>query len=378
MKRLLFPLTLLLILLLGACSGLEGMVHPREERPEISMGVFSPLTGDMSDEGQSFGRGVQLAHNQRRYLGDEPIGLVFYDTKSNSFDTANAVAHLTQTEKVQGLLSTIQIGDAMAAISAAGIPTLTAATDGKREGGDFITPLGFNNEQQARAMAQYAERDLNLSHIAILTNEESDYSQELGYHFASALSSGVKAEVLEYHSGETLFRPEMRRLQKMGVDGVYIADRSTTAAYLVRALHEKLPYITVLGSDRMDSANFVALGGDAAENVYYSTNFHSGKLTTQEAANFVQSYRKAYGMDPNAQAALGFDSYNLLWTAMSRQEEPGPIHLQHALGKLDQVSLVSGVYYRDPQAPQPVHIVQIQRGIPRYRKDIVVTAHPQP
>lgn len=348
-----------LIFLLG-CSNIP------EENTTIKIGIFEPLSGIYKESGEEILKGVQLAHKERQYVLDKKIELLAYDTKSLEFEAANGVSYLAGHRNVDALIGTYGVDTmdhALPVIEAAGIPTISASsTFSQIQESEWTTNLAMNDIHQATAMAQFAEEILKCKNIAIVVDEELQYGEILSYTFANQVSDEINIHFIPYHSGDTTFRSQVRRMKNLSIDAVYCPGDPISSAYLIQSIRNQMPYISIMGGDRWDNPSFRKKGGENIEGVYFTTNFALDKLNTTKASQFISNYKKMFGTEPNSYSALGYDAYSAMVYAIEQAQSTNPHKIQHYIRDIDGLEGATGpLYIRYPKEElRPVKIMQIK------------------
>ncbi len=163
---------------------------------------------------------------------------------------------------------------------------------------------------------------LGYQRIVILYARDS-VSRELAFLFEdAAIKRGIKIiKRASFFRGEDKdYRAIISQFDLAAFDAIYIAADETTGARMAQQLREMGLSQPIIGSDSLahDSYNQIA-GVEAANRTIVPTifkpNTHSQIQTT-----FIKQYQKEYGEPPNLKAAQGYDSLNLLATAIAQAE----------------------------------------------------------
>ncbi|MDY3118217.1 MAG: ABC transporter substrate-binding protein [Peptoniphilus sp.] len=310
MKRRILFLTLLLLI---GC----GKKAPSEE---AIVGVFEPQQGLYGETGRETFRGVKLAHDLRPVAGGKKISLSLYDTKSQSFESANGVSSLADQGAVAliGTFGTDSMNLARPVIRAAKIPTVTGSTSRDLKRDYWITPVCMNDNEQAQAMAAFASDTLGLRDVAVIVDGEMGYGTALAYAFTHSLPPYVRATTIHYHTGETRFQRELARLKNIPIDGIYCPGDAASSAYLIRAIKDAGIRVPLMGADRWENPSFKSIGKSAVEGAYFTAHYARYETFNRASDAFLRAYEKAYHREPTGYAAMGYDAYNLIADAMNK------------------------------------------------------------
>lgn len=357
---------LLAICLLTACKYSPKEILYRENPEIIKIGVFEPTTGDHEYYGRAINQGIQLAHRQRQEVLGKKVQIVYYDTKSQAYEAANAVTYLTQRERVQALIGTygsLASKHSLGVVEAAKIPAIASGTTlPEIKNSEWYNVLSIDLMEQAQAMATFSSSELKLKCIAVMTAQEDAYGQVLSDSFIENLPEDVETVSLYYHSGDRDFKPQIRQLRGKSLDGIYCPGDPRTASLLIAEIKKEFPNIQVLGADKWDNPEFYRLWPSAINHAYFTTYFSPDRLNTNVSSYFLQSFRQEYGATPSSFSALGYDTYMNLIHAFDQADSTDPDKVEEALQKIYRRPGATGyvTHGSDPEAKM-VDIVQ-QRG----------------
>ena len=177
------------------------------------VGIILPLTGDLKGFADQALNGIALTLDLQ---GRGPLQVTVVDTKGEPDTAAEAVEQLAQQGAIV-ILGPLGIPEGLAAATRAqqlGIPIVSLS---RAEG---LTALGENvfrdmptSSAQARAVADYAQRKLNVHSFGIL-QPDSSYGDEMARYFWDAADAGG-AEVRAYEHyplRTTTFKPFIQHM----------------------------------------------------------------------------------------------------------------------------------------------------------------------
>ena len=358
MKRLI-PFLLALFLLTG-CDAIQ----PQSKVDPLVFGIFEPTTGIFGETGEETLRGAKLAQDIRPVALGKKIELKLYNTKSQSFEAANGVAYLSDRGAV-GLIGTFgsdSMQMASPVINAAKIPTVTGSTSPKLKDNYWITQISVSDDEQARAMARFADETLHVKDVAIMIDSDTLYCNDLAYSFVRILPDYINVYKVFYHTGESRFHNEIQRLKKLPVDSVYCPGNSAASAYLVRAIRAEYPDTPIMGGDRWENPSFKALGKKAVEGVYFTAHYARYETFNIASDTFLSLYREKYGKEPTSYAAIGYDAYNLLYDAVVKGGKDDSATMAQYLRKQESFDGALGIKKRFTTRSVPILQQQGRRG----------------
>ncbi|MGK2858677.1 MAG: ABC transporter substrate-binding protein, partial [Thermoanaerobaculia bacterium] len=105
--------------------------------------------------------------------------------------------------------------------------------------------------------------------------------------------------------------------------------------------------VPMVGGDGWESPKLIEIGGKSLEGSFYSNHYHVDD-PSPAVRDFVVAYEKKYGTQPDAMAALGYDSMKFLAAAMERASSlDGPV-LRDEIAKTADFHGVTGTITLGP------------------------------
>lgn len=340
----------------------------------IRIGVFLPLTGQNAFGGQLELEGVQLAHNEFPEVLGRPVTLHVVDNRSDATEAANAVYRLINHYNVVAIIGTYGSSLAIAGgrvAEAAGIPVIgTSCTNPLVTlGNEYYFRACFIDSYQGAAAAAYAFRDLGFTTGAILRDVTNDYSVGLARFFGSAFVElgGTIVSEMNYQTGDIDFTAQLTEIMAHNPDFVFIPSYFAEGAIIMKQARELGATFTFFGGDAMDNPAVVELGGDAVEGFIHTTFAYAPDMPDKSdvAIHFTNAWRVMFPeKEPNANAALGYDSYLLMIDAIARAGVAEPRPIRDALAATENVPTVTGLTTLNEHgdAEKEVGIVKIIDG----------------
>jgi len=343
--------------------------------------VLAPfnLTGPQAVLGAPCYRGAELAVEKLNAAGGvlgHRIELIPIDTASevsrttNELDSAlerypNATAGIGYTDSTYAL-------DAGRVFQKAGIPFITpgaTAPDLPNQVGSGMFLAAYGDDAQALAMAKYAWNELKVRNVALWVDETNVYTRTVGGFFEEFFRNlggtvdrrNFAAEVTDFGDLIATFKKADPKPQ-----AIYGASRPRTAVSLIEQVRNAGIDVPLLSGDGWDDEAIVeASKRNGIENIYFTTHLFLG-VDTPGMKEFTEAYKQKFGSPPpNAFAPLGFDSVNLLATAIERAGSTQPDAIRTALANTrDFQGLVGKIAYspgkRVPE--KPVAVIKIDDG----------------
>ncbi len=348
----------------------------------IVIGEYASLTGKEASFGQSAHEGIVLAVEELNAQGgvlQRPLRLVSADNQSKPGESATVAKKLLARDKVIALLGEVASGRSLEVAplaQKARVPMIApAATNPKvTQTGDYIFRVCFIDPFQGTVMAKFARQDLKAARVAILSSASNAYSVGLAKFFKETflLDGGSVAVEQRYNEGDKDFRAQLTAVKAAGVDAVFVPGYYTEAALIVRQARELGLTMAFLGGDGWVADQLLEIGGEALNGCYYSTHF-SPENQDPAVQTFVSRYRARWpGRNPDAFAALGYDSVYVLADALRRAgTTEGPL-LRDALAATRNFAGVTGATTIDANrdASKPASIIAIRNGRLEFLKTV--------
>lgn len=367
-----------LLILLTSLTALAQSAEP------IKIGVYEPMTGAMAAGGQMTWEGIALAHEMQPTVLGRPIKLILVDNKSDKVESANAVARLVEQEKVVAIIGSYGSSNSIAGgdvAEKAGIPMVTDSATNPlvTQGKKFVFRACFIDPFQGEVMAKYAFHNLKLTKVAILKDVAQDYSVGLANYFKKTftkLTGDPKSVVAEvaYQTGDQDFTAQLTQVISSKAEALFVPGYFGDAALIAKQLRQLGSKIPILGGDALDAPELMSIGGKAVEGVTISSFYSAEAPANEVARKFVAAYKSKYGKTPNANAALGFDTYNMVVDAIRRAGSTDPKAIRDALATTKGFIGVTGSITIDENgdATKDAVILRVENGVFRY----VTTIHP--
>lgn len=352
----------------------------KKQEEGIPVGQFTSLTGAQASWGQSIDRGSALALAEINGSGGvlgQPIRVITKDNQSKPGETSTAVRELITRDKVVALMGEVASGRSLEAAPIAqrsGIPMISPGATNEKvtEVGDHIFRVCFIDPFQGTVCAKFVT-GLGAKKAALLVDVSKDYSLGLAKSFkAEFLKEGGKITGQQsYSGGDKDFSAQLTAIKADNPDVVFLPAYYTEAPLIIRQARQLGITVPFIGGDGWDSPELAQVGGTAVEGCYFSNHF-SNQSTDPQVVAFVQSYRNKYGEDPDAMAALSYDTLHLLADAMKRAGTTDPAKVNEALAATKEFAGVTGKITFDTHR-NPIKsavILQVKNGKFAYVKSV--------
>lgn len=341
--------------LVAGCGG------GKTESKDIKVGGNYEMTGGIANFGKQTVNGINLAFKEANAAGGvlgKQLTLVMADNKSEPSEAANAATKLITQDKVVALLGPVSSSNVLATLQIATdnkVPVLTAtATNPKvtSENGK-VKPFAFRacfiDPFQGKVMSDFAVKTVKAKTAAIFVDNSSDYSKGLADVFEAAfVASGGKVVSKEaFLQKDQDFKATLTKIKAANPDVLFIPAYYEEVGKIIKQARELGITVPFLGTDGWDDPKLVDIAGAAALNNGYFSNHYSAQDKDPNIVKFVEAYKKEYGQEPSALAALGYDSAIMLIDAIKRAGSAEPGKIRDALEQTKNLQVSTGILTLD-------------------------------
>jgi branched-chain amino acid transport system substrate-binding protein len=293
---------------------------------DIPVGEFASLTGATASFGQSSHKGTQMAIDEVNAAGGvlgKKLRLITEDDQSRPGEAATVVRKMISRDHIIALLGEVASSRSLEAApicQQAGIPMISPASTNPKvtEVGDQIFRVCFIDPFQGTVLSKFA-LSKGWKRVAILTDVKQDYSVGLSQFFKNHITANGGEVVSEqsYSSGDKDFKAQLTAVKGSQPDAILASGYYTEAGLIALQARELQIAAPLLGGDGWDSPSLVEVGGKAIEGSFFSNHF-SVEDPSPMIQEFLKKYRAKYNSEPDAMAALGYDSAMILVDAIKR------------------------------------------------------------
>lgn len=358
-------------LLSAACGGASGGGAPR-------VGIVLPLSGDQVAYGSEAWNGMQLALEDLAAGGLE-LEVLLKDDASDKRTAGRLAKLLIESSDAVALVGSLASGNTLQmSIEAreSGVPLLSPSSTSDtltEEGGHFVFRVCFADSFQGTVLARFA-RSAGWTRAAVLVDRANVYSTGLADSFVEAFEAeGGEAGRVYYKTGDGDYAPVIQAVLREAPDVIVFCGYYGQGGPLIRQAGERWSDVPVLGGDGLDSPGLADLVGEARTEIYVSTHF-AADAPDEAIQSFVARYVERFGVEPGAQAALGFDAILVLGNALRRCGDPEDGEaLARALAETRGLRGVTGTLSLDTPDRTPVKdavIVSLVGGRRRYHDTV--------
>ncbi|WP_188399278.1 ABC transporter substrate-binding protein [Sporomusa sp. GT1] len=327
----------------------------------IKIGGNYELTGGIANFGTQTSNGIKLAFKEANAAGGvlgKQITLILADNKSEPAEAANAITKLITQDKVVTVLGPVSSSNVLATLQIAEdhkIPVLTATATNPKVTVDngkvrsYVFRACFIDPFQGKVMSDFAIKSVKAKTAAVYLDSSSDYSKGLAEVFAAAfVQDGGKIVAKEgFLQKDTDFKATLTKIKATNPDVIFIPAYYEEVGKIVKQARELGITVPLLGTDGWDDGKLVEIAGAAALNDGFFSNHYSSQDKDPNIVKFVEAYKKEYGQEPSALAALGYDSGIMIIDAIKRAGSDDPAKIREALEQTKNLQVSTGILTLD-------------------------------
>jgi branched-chain amino acid transport system substrate-binding protein len=360
------------VFVLAAC----GNGATTEESDTIKLGGNFELSGGASAYGTLMDQGIKMAVAEQNaadgLLGKE-IEYVSYDNKSEPSESTSVATRLATEDNVVAILGPATTGAANAqspAVTRAKVPAiLPAATgDSVTMDGDsvleYVFRVCFQDSFQGKALAEFAQTDLQATKAVILVDNSTDYAIGLSDAFKETFEGEIVAEE-NFTAGDTDFKAILTNIAKMDYDVIFLPGYYEEGGLIIKQAREMGITQPILGPDGFANSTLVELAGaDNVDNVFYASHF-TPNSEDPKVQEFLAAFEAEYGKPADSFAALAYDAAQLVFDAITTADSTDPQAITDALAATEDFEGVTGTFSFD-ENHNPIKsafVIELQDGV---------------
>ncbi len=378
MKRRILPI--LMVLTLGVC--LPGPIRAADV---IKIGFDIELTGDIPKVGEASKYAAEMLKDQINRAGGLKVGnksyqlsFAYEDNEAKAESAAAAALKLITQHQVLGIIGPQaskqaipagEVADTNQTVMISGWSTNPKTTLDR----PWVFRACFLDPFQGPVLAKFATEELKAKKAAVLYDIASDYPKGLAEFFKEAFEKihgkGSVAAFETFTTTDRDFSAQLTKIVASKADVLFTPQYYDEVPLIVKQAHEMGWKKPILGSDSWDSAELMNLCGNDCKGSFFSTHYAApgAKGATKE---FIDSYKKKYGYEPDAVAALTWDAARLLLQAIQNTKGlTGDVKkdrqaIRDQLAKVKEFDGITGKMSFDGKTGDPIKcavVVQINK-----------------
>ena len=320
-------MVLVVVLVIGLFAACRNEPAGTAGGETIIVGVLAPLTGPVAQFGTAVEAGVQLYTDQFNARGGVQIQLEWFDEEGSA--ALGVAGYYDLVDRgATAIIGAVTSGVTMAVVPLAfedNMPMISATSTHLNVTVDADTGQVFTNmfrscfidPFQGYVMANFAAAEVGAQRVAILYNNEVDYSIGLKDAFElQAQALGLEIVAIERFQDTTIdFTPQLANIAGQSPDALFIPAYYQDIA-LIGPQSAGVGLDTVLlGADGWATILDFMDDTSSVEGAYFLTGF-TPDIEDPRLQQFVADFYERTGLQPNMFAAQAYDAAMILFAAI--------------------------------------------------------------
>ncbi|WP_040438721.1 ABC transporter substrate-binding protein [Roseibium aggregatum] len=345
----------------------------------VKVGMITTLSGGGAGLGIDVRDGFMLAVKQ---AGNKDLEVVIEDDQQKPDIAVQLADKMIQSEKVDVLTGIIWSNLAMAVVPSAtaqGKFYLSPNAGPSALAGKGCHPNYFNvawqNDNLHEAAGAYANFEGLKNSFLLAPNYPAGQDALTGY---KRMYKGELAGEIYTKLGQTDYAAEIAQIRASGADSVYFFLPGGMGISFLKQYKDSGVDLPVIGPAFSFDQGILQAVGDAALGVK-NTSQWSKDIDTPANKAFVESFQAEYGRLPSLYASQGFDTANLLLSAMAKADVKDADAFRAALEEADFASTRGGFKFGPNHHPiQDIYVREVIKEGDVYTNKIIgkaLTSH---
>ncbi|WP_417708081.1 ABC transporter substrate-binding protein [Roseibium aggregatum] len=345
----------------------------------VKVGMITTLSGGGAGLGIDVRDGFMLAVKQ---AGNKDLEVVIEDDQQKPDIAVQLADKMIQSEKVDVLTGIIWSNLAMAVVPSAtaqGKFYLSPNAGPSALAGKGCHPNYFNiawqNDNLHEAAGAYANFEGLKNSFLLAPNYPAGQDALTGY---KRMYKGELAGEIYTKLGQTDYAAEIAQIRASGADSVYFFLPGGMGISFLKQYKDSGVDLPVIGPAFSFDQGILQAVGDAALGVK-NTSQWSKDIDTPANKAFVESFQAEYGRLPSLYASQGFDTANLLLSAMAKADVKDADAFRAALEEADFASTRGGFKFGPNHHPiQDIYVREVIKEGDIYTNKIIgkaLTSH---
>jgi len=316
----------------------------------IKVGVIAEITGSMPAVGKSCETAAKLAVRQINDAGGLTVGGKKYKieivVEDSASDPKKAAAAATRLIDQNGVLAIVGPNSSSNAVAAADVAVTsgvlliapwstnpkTTVDEKTGQPKKTVYRACFTDYFESEALGLFTREKLNATRAAILYDDSTDVLRNQAQLFKKSFEAngGKVVAIQTFKSGAKDYSAQMDQIKAAAPDILFMPSYYTDVATQVQQARAKGITATFIGSDAWSTPDLIKMAGANIEGSYLF-NHYSSESPAPLTQKFVQAYKAQYNSVPDDVAALTYDSFGLLSTALTNG------------GTLDRAAVLTGM-----------------------------------
>ena len=339
----------------------------------IVIGAFGPLSGGAAMVGDTMMKGIELAvkeYNDEGGINGRPIELIKEDDEQNPAKAVSAVNKLVHSDNVLAVIGTVNSSATLASMEVtqeAKIPQITpisSNTSITHLGNPYIFRLQISDENQAGEITRYAINELGFKRIGVMYQNDDFGTGGKDVVVQVLKDAGIEPIAVESFVPDAKdMTSQLLKIQEGDPEAIIMWTMYQQGALIARQVKQLGMDIQLMGGGGLTNQKIIELAGDAVYGLLNTQPFFPDESkASDKAAEFIANYKEAYGILPDSNAAMAYDSMLTLGEALKNcGDNVTSEEITNQLKQIEGLAGVTGTINIDENGdtPRSVLIVKI-------------------
>ena len=327
-----------------------GMARVTGSSRPISVGLVVSQTGRLSEIGQGFINGFEMAREEvNAQLSDASLTFIIEDDQSTiegATAAYNKLIHEDGVPAILGVYTSTMVREVFPIAQENEVVAIspTSAARGLSAIGDFVFRVSLTVDALIPGSVKLTREKLGYERVATMFESGDVFSQSSDEVLKGAFSeNGVEVLATEtFESGDMDLSAQFSRIVALNPDAIFVsALPAGRAQALIDGGQHGIPIlIPLLTLDEVERA------GEAAEGAISFTSWSSkGNILANRA--FIENYMAKYGTEPNRYAATAYATVHIFAKAIADAPSSDPRAIRDALAQIENLDTVLGAFSFD-------------------------------
>jgi len=353
------------IVVIVALAIVFSVTQTKKAPKEIKIGAILPLSGPTAWLGEMHKWGIDLAVeeiNSRGGVNGRKIDVVYEDDQNEPLKAVNAFRKMVTTIKPPLVIT---------AMSSSGMAIRPLARENKTilfangnhpglvKGNEWVFRIFLTSEQEAKAMAKVAFKDLGLKRVAVLYI--NDASGEGGKNVFEKYYTelGGKIPIAEkYDKNGTDFRSEITKVLGTKPTAVYVIGYGNAAGKVLNQLREMGYGGLILGTSNFAGPPLTEIAAGPLEKSIFTTPYFDPRLPDSTIQEFVRKIKTRVGKIPQWNTVMEYDGMYIIRDALMHSNSLRSEDIRNVLMKIKTFSGMAGKYRYEEREWLPETLVR--------------------
>ena len=351
-KKIFIPL--LLILLAVIIVGI--IIYPTKKEPEvIKIGAILPLTGELSMFGGWLKEGIDYAIKEQNVKN---IEIIYEDNQGQISKAVSAFHKLSTIDKVRAIITAqTPIANALLPLANSNKTfTIFTFADLPKGNKEYVLNYHFPVYDEVKTLAKFAYEKLGRKGAILVVNDE------FGRISSDFFEKEFNGEIIykeTFPNFQKDFRSLVSLVENKNPDFIFLIAYTQQLVELTKAIKEANVKFPIIGPNVLTV--YLPLIKEYLEQAYFTMSLYdAGKSPGGLYENFITTYKREVGKDPNMVIAEAYEATKILLKALSYSES----NLSKFFDDLKTVESVFGklVIDEERQAHFPLAVMEIKNG----------------